>query len=154
MKPFYAIARKVQNSRLSFVINSILVKNAVTKFATEAKYKNFSINSLTRNLNIKLNKIMNWISFITQKLKIIPKISSEESNQFLVEIKSVIYQLETSTEYSKDLALKRIVEILKSINTKSDLRRQKDLINRIAIDSVENWESIKKIGEFIKYNSK
>ncbi|MFI0426863.1 MAG: hypothetical protein ACH34V_07900 [Flavobacterium sp.] len=97
---------------------------------------------------------MNWISFITQKLKIIPKISSEESNQFLVEIKSVIYQLETSTEYSKDLALKRIVEILKSINTKSDLRRQKDLINRIAIDSVENWESIKKIGEFIKYNSK
>lgn len=76
--------------------------------------------------------------------------SLEETNQFLNEVKSHINLLETSTEYPNDIALKRIVEILKEINTKSDLKKQKDLINRIALDSVENWETIKAIGEFLK----
>ncbi|MBG6188443.1 hypothetical protein [Flavobacterium sp. CAN_S2] len=76
--------------------------------------------------------------------------SEEEVIQFQNEIKSHIKILETTSEYPKDVALKRIVEILKEIKTKSDLKKQKDLINRIALDSVENWETINRIGEFLK----
>ncbi|MDI6051336.1 hypothetical protein QLS31_16025 [Flavobacterium sp. XS2P24] len=94
--------------------------------------------------------MMNWISIIKDKLKIYPKMSLEEVMEFQNEIKSHIKMLETSAEYSKDYALKRIVEILNEVDTKSDLKKQKELINRIAIDSVENWETIKKIGEFLK----
>lgn len=93
---------------------------------------------------------MNWISIIKEKLKTYPKMSLEKSIEFQNEIKSHISTLETSSEYPKDTALKRIVEILKEINTKSDLKKQKGLINRIALDSVENWETIKTIGEFLK----
>lgn len=93
---------------------------------------------------------MNWISIIKEKLKIYPKMSEEEVIQFQNEIKSHIKILETTSEYPKDVALKRIVEILKEIKTKSDLKKQKDLINRIALDSVENWETINRIGEFLK----
>ena len=93
---------------------------------------------------------MDWISIIKDKLKIYPKMSLEEVTEFQKEIKSHIKLLESSAEYPKDYALKRVVEILKEVNTKSDLKRQKDLINRIALDSVENWETIKKIGEFLK----
>ena len=94
--------------------------------------------------------MMNWISSIKDKLKIYPKMSLEEVMEFQNEIKSHIKMLETSAEYPKDYALKRIVEILNEVDTKSDLKKQKELINRIAIDSVENWETIKKIGEFLK----
>jgi hypothetical protein len=52
-------------------------------------------------------------------------------------------------EYRKDLALNQIVEILKVVESKSDLKKQKSLINRIALDSVENWTTINKIGEFL-----
>ena len=61
-----------------------------------------------------------------------------------------INTLETSSEYKKDIALKRIVEILNGINSKSDLKKQKSLINRIALDSVENWNTINIIGDFLK----
>ena len=93
---------------------------------------------------------MDWISIIKDKLKIHPKMSLQEVTEFQNEIKSHIKLLETTAEYPKDYALKRVVEILKEVNTKSDLKRQKELINRIAIDGVENWETIKKIGEFLK----
>ena len=93
---------------------------------------------------------MDWISIIKDKLKIYPKMSLEEITEFQNEIKSHIKLLESSTEYPKDFALKRVVEILKEVNTKSDLKRQKELINRIALDGVENWETIKEIGEFLK----
>ncbi len=76
--------------------------------------------------------------------------SEEEVIQFQSEIKSHIKILESSFEYPEDNALKRIVEILKEIKTKSDLKKRKDLINRIALDSVENWETINRIGEFLK----
>ena len=76
--------------------------------------------------------------------------SLEKDIEFKNAIKSHIKILEDSPEYPKDIALKRIVEILKVIKAESDLKKQKDLINRIAIDSVENWKTINTISEFLK----
>ena len=63
----------------------------------------------------------------------------------------IIEKLKTSTTYKNDNALKRIVEILEEIKTPKDLNKYKDLINRIAIDSVEDWENINLISEFVNY---
>ena len=63
----------------------------------------------------------------------------------------VIEKLKTSTTYKNDIALKRIVEILEEIKTINELNKNKDLINRIAIDSVEDWENINLISEFVNY---
>ncbi|MNR05612.1 hypothetical protein D3C85_1216540 [compost metagenome] len=93
---------------------------------------------------------MNLFLFIKEKLKIQREMSLEEDIEFKNAIKSHIKILEDSPEYPKDIALQHIVEILKVIKTKSDLKKQKDLINRIAIDSVENWKTINTIGEFLK----
>ncbi|MHB0756864.1 hypothetical protein [Polaribacter sp. M15] len=56
--------------------------------------------------------------------------------------------LTESKEYNKDVALQRIVEIIKSINTLKVFKKEKKLINRIAIDSVENWNTIELILNF------
>ena len=56
--------------------------------------------------------------------------------------------LTESKEYNKDAALQRIVEIIKSINTLKVFKKEKKLINRIAIDSVENWNTIELILNF------
>ena len=98
----------------------------------------------------KILKIVKWFLFIKEKLKIKREMSLEEDIEFKNAIRSHIKTLEDSLEYPKDIALKHIVEILKVIKTKSDLKKQKDLINRIAIDSVENWKTINTIGEFLK----
>lgn len=63
----------------------------------------------------------------------------------------IIEKLKTSTTYKNDIALKRIVEILEEIKTSNELDKDKDLINRIAIDCVEDWENINLISEFINY---
>jgi len=76
--------------------------------------------------------------------------SLEENIEFKNAIKSHIKILEDSLEYPKDIALQHIVKILKVTKTKSDLKKQKDLINRISIDSVQNWKIINTIGEFLK----
>ena len=73
----------------------------------------------------------------------------EETQKFQIELKKHVNTLETSSEYGKDIALKRIVGILNGINSKSELKKQKSLINRIALDSVENWNTINVIGEFL-----
>ena len=73
----------------------------------------------------------------------------EETEKFQIELKKHVNTLETSSEYGKDIALKRIVEILNGINSKSELKKQKSLINRIALDSVENWNTINIIGNFL-----
>ena len=61
----------------------------------------------------------------------------------------MLVKLKTSTTYKNDNALKRIVEILEEIKTPKELNKYKDLINRIAIDSVEDWENINLISEFV-----
>ncbi len=49
----------------------------------------------------------------------------EETEKFQIELKKLVNTLETSSEYGKDIALKRIVEILNEINSKSELKKQK-----------------------------
>ena len=56
--------------------------------------------------------------------------------------------LTESKEYNKDVALQRIVEVIKSINTLKVFKKEKKLIHRIAIDSVENWNTIELILNF------
>lgn len=58
--------------------------------------------------------------------------------------------LVTTKEYQSDVALQRVVEILKETKTERELKKNVSLINRISIDSVENWETINKIGAFLK----
>ena len=69
----------------------------------------------------------------------------QENKDFLFE------KLKSSTTYKKDIALKRIIEILEQIQTISELNKNKDLINRMAIDSVEDWNNINHIAEFVNY---
>ena len=59
-----------------------------------------------------------------------------------------IETLTESKEYNKDIALQRIVEIIKPIHSLKIYKKEKDLINRIAIDSVENWNTIELILNF------
>ena len=40
----------------------------------------------------------------------------EETEKFQIELKKHVNTLETSSEYGKDIALKRIVEIINEIN--------------------------------------
>lgn len=73
----------------------------------------------------------------------------QEAEKFQNELKEHINTLLILPEYQSDIALQRIVEILNEINSKSELKKQKSLINRIALDSVENWEIIEIIGAFL-----
>jgi|TARA_B110000037_G_scaffold188099_1_gene219150 hypothetical protein len=59
-----------------------------------------------------------------------------------------IETLTESKEYNKDVALQRIVEIIKSINSLKIFKNEKKLIHRIAVDSVENWNTIELILNF------
>lgn len=61
----------------------------------------------------------------------------------------LIDKLTFSLNHKYDIALKRILEILLEIETEKELKKKKDLINRIAIDSVEDWKNINLISEFI-----
>ncbi|CAA0237807.1 hypothetical protein NACSLCCMFF_540017 [Tenacibaculum maritimum] len=58
--------------------------------------------------------------------------------------------LTKSKKYNKNIALQRIVEIIEPIHSSKVLKKEKDLINRIAIDSVENWDTIELILNFPK----
>ena len=79
-----------------------------------------------------------------------PDVSRNFTNMNFSENKDkIIEKLKTSTTYKNDNALKRIVEILEEIKTPKELNKYKDLINRIAIDSVEDWENINLISEFV-----
>lgn len=66
-------------------------------------------------------------------------------NERLIEL---ITNLETENLKQKDQALSRIVEILKTIETLKDLKREKSLINRIVIDSVIDMKVGEKILQF------
>jgi len=61
-----------------------------------------------------------------------------------------IETLTESKEYNKDFALQRIVEIIKPITSLKTFKKEKELIHRIAIDSVENWSTIELILNFPK----
>ena len=59
--------------------------------------------------------------------------------------KYLLKSITESKEFEKDIALKRIVEIIKPIESEKAFKKNKKLINRIAIDSVENWDTIELI---------
>ena len=64
----------------------------------------------------------------------------------------LIDYLKNTSEFSRDFALQRVVELLNNVNNIKELKKEKGLINRISIDSIKNWESINKIGFFIDNN--
>ena len=66
-------------------------------------------------------------------------------NETLIEL---ITNLESENLKQKDQALSRIVEILKTIETLKDLKREKSLINRIVIDNVIDMKVGEKILQF------
>ena len=72
-------------------------------------------------------------------------------NERLTEL---ITNLETENLKLKDQALNRIIEILKTIETQKDLKKEKSLVNRIAIDGVADWKTIEKILQFTKNYTK
>ncbi|WP_243347725.1 hypothetical protein [Parabacteroides sp. FAFU027] len=50
----------------------------------------------------------------------------------------LVQNLESQNEKAKDIALNRVIDILKTINDLTDLKREKGLIIRIVIDSVND----------------
>jgi hypothetical protein len=69
---------------------------------------------------------------------------------FEEKLQEFTHSLATTKEYQNDVALQRVVEILKATKTERELKKNVSLINRISIDSVENWDTINKIGAFLK----
>lgn len=60
----------------------------------------------------------------------------------------LIKNVENTPEFRMDTALQRVVEILKSIDSVKTLKKEKGLIDRICVDSVENWDTIENILSF------
>lgn len=73
---------------------------------------------------------------------------------FIERLTELITNLETENLKQKDQALSRIIEILKTIETLKDLKKEKSLINRIAIDGVANWNITEKILHFTENYTK
>jgi len=60
----------------------------------------------------------------------------------------LINKAENTPEFKKDIALQRVVKILKTIDSIKMLKKEKGLIDRICVDSVENWDTIELILSF------
>lgn len=73
---------------------------------------------------------------------------------FVEKLEEFTHSLETTEEYANDIALQRVVEIMKETTTQKDLKKNVSLINRITLDSVENWATVEKITAFLKSISK
>ena len=73
---------------------------------------------------------------------------------FQEDLNEYIAILEQRPDFGSDIALRHVVEILKEVKNEKELRKQKDLISRIAIDSIENWDTINLISTFIKSHAK
>jgi len=57
-------------------------------------------------------------------------------------------KISNSTEFQKDIVLQRIFEIIKSTKSQKELNKERNLINRIAVDSVLNCKTIELILRF------
>ena len=66
----------------------------------------------------------------------------------------LIRRIEKTGELSKDSALKRVVQLIKTIETVEELYVKKELINRISLDSVQNWDTAELILNFTRTTSK
>ena len=65
-----------------------------------------------------------------------------------------IESLEKLSGFKEDMALRQVVEQLKQVRTQNDLKRYESSIRRISIDSIQNWETINIISEFLTINAK
>ena len=75
--------------------------------------------------------------------------SLKKNTEFKTILKTRIENLENSIDFPQDESLKNIVNILKLVQTESDLKEQKGLICHIAIDSVNNSQTVNEIIEFL-----
>lgn len=73
---------------------------------------------------------------------------------FQDKIQNLIKSLEQRSDFSKDMALKRVVQLLKEANTQKDLQERKSLISRVAIDGTESWDTINLISTFMTSHTK
>ncbi len=73
---------------------------------------------------------------------------------FKENIIELINKLEIENTKAKDIALNKVIEILKTIDNLSDLKKEKGLIVRIVIDSVENMETGNTVLTFINNYTK
>ncbi len=65
-----------------------------------------------------------------------------------------IVSLQQRPDFNEDMALRHVVELLKQIKSQDDLQRQKDLIVRIAIDSIQSSDTMNLIAAFLTSNTK
>jgi len=68
---------------------------------------------------------------------------------FKDEIQIFIASLEQRPDFTNDIALSRVVQLLKEVDSQIDLQHKKGLINRIAVDGIESWETINLISSFM-----
>ena len=73
---------------------------------------------------------------------------------FQDDIQNFIESLEQRPDFSKDMALKRVVQLLKEAKTQKDLQERKSLISRVAIDGIESWDTINLISTFMTSKTK
>jgi hypothetical protein len=73
---------------------------------------------------------------------------------FQDDLQNHILSLEQRPDFTKDMALRRVVELFKEVKSQSELRRQKSLINRVAIDGIESWDTINLISAFLTSHTK
>jgi hypothetical protein len=77
-----------------------------------------------------------------------------ETMNFQQDLNEHIAILEQLPDFNSDIALRRVVEILKEVKNEKELRKQEGLISRIAIDSIEDWDTINLISAFLKSHTK
>ncbi len=73
---------------------------------------------------------------------------------FKDDLQNHITILEQLPDFSKDMALRRVVELLKGVKSKGELQQQKSLISRISIDSIESWDTVNLISSFLASHTK
>jgi uncharacterized protein YjgD (DUF1641 family) len=69
---------------------------------------------------------------------------------FEEEILGQVDMLESRAKTTNDQALKHIAEILKKIRNLSDLQESAGVIQRIIIDSVQDWQNCNELVNFIE----
>jgi hypothetical protein len=73
---------------------------------------------------------------------------------FYADSNDLIIHLESENIGHKDQAINRVVEILKQIENIKELKKQKSLINRIAVDGIERLDLAAIVVEFTNKHTK
>lgn len=73
---------------------------------------------------------------------------------FQDDLQKHILLLEQRPDFVKDMALQRVVALFKAVKSQNDLTKQKNLIGRIAVDSIVSWDTIHLIATFMDLHTK